>query len=715
MDSSSQRHDRYAILKIIGIYIFFGVLWIYFSDTVLAWLVRDANVMTYVQISKGILFILITASLLYVLIHTYMDRLMRMNRTLQEREILLHSIATNIPGVAYQFVATDAGGCNVNYVSEKLTETFGLSTEIDAFFPMFADHVVEEDRNRFLTSLREAVVSGTPWRFEGRFVKPDGDPLWFQAIATPKKEGPSILYHGVLLDITERKRAEEDLRRLNFAIERAAESVLITDPDGVIQYVNPAFEKVTGYSRSEAIGRTPSLLKSGVQDHSFYENLWKTLKGGMIWSGRMTNRRKDGKLIQADSTISPLVTSAGVLTGYISLNRDITEAVKLETMLRQAQKMEAIGTLAGGIAHDFNNILSAMIGYAELARFRTTDPQIQPYLEQILKACDRSRDLVKQILTFSRRREQEMKPMAVTPVVKEVLQLLRSSIPSTVEIRTSFETHHDTVLADPTQIHQVLMNLFTNAVHAMRDGEGVLEVRLGRQLLTAQSPVFDPGLKEGPYLQMVVSDTGEGIDPAVRDKIFDPFFTTKASGEGTGLGLSVVYGIVKDHGGMIHVDSEPGKGTTFTIHLPLLDAATEWEGPEMSLIPEGSGHILYVDDEEPIASLGREMLTSLGYDVAIRLSSIDALEAFRANPRDYDLVITDMTMPNMTGARLAEEMLKIRPDLPIILTTGFSERMDKEAAQKLGCRDFLMKPVSLGDLARAVKRALGQESEPAER
>ncbi len=715
MDSSSQRHDRYAIPKIIGIYIFFGVMWIYFSDTVLAWLVRDANVMTYVQISKGILFILITALLLYVLIHTYVDRLRSMNRTLQEREILLHSIATNIPGVAYQFVATDAGGCNVSYVSERLTETFGLPVELDAFFPVFADHVVEEDRGRFLGSLREAAASGTPWRFEGRFARPDGEHLWFQAIATPKRDGPSTLYHGVLLDITERKRAEEDLRRLNFAIERAAESVLITDPDGVIQYVNPAFEKVTGYSRSEAIGRTPSLLKSGVQNHSFYENLWKTLQSGVIWSGRMTNRRKDGKLIQADSTISPLLTSTGELTGYIALNRDITEAVKLETLLRQAQKMEAIGTLAGGIAHDFNNILSAMMGYAELARFKTTDPQIQPYLEQILKACDRSRDLVKQILTFSRRREQEMKPMAVTPVVREVLQLLRSSIPSTVEIRTSFETTHDTVLADPTQIHQVLMNLCTNAVHAMRDREGVLDVRLGRQELTAQSPVYDPGLKEGPYLQMVVSDTGEGIDPAVRDKIFDPFFTTKASGEGTGLGLSVVYGIVKDHGGMIRVESEPGKGTAFTIHLPLLDAVTEWEGPEMALIPEGTGHILYVDDEEPIASLGREMLTSLGYDVAVRLSSIDALEAFRANPRDYDLVITDMTMPNMTGARLAGEMLKIRPDLPIILTTGFSERMDREEAQKLGCRDFLMKPVSLGDLGRAVQRALGQGAEPAER
>ncbi len=715
MNSSSQRYNRYAILKIIGIYIFFGVLWIYFSDTILAWLVRDANLMTYVQISKGILFILITASLLYVLIHTYVDQLMRMNRTLQEREILLHSIATNIPGVAYQFIATDTGTCNVSYVSEKLTETFGLSTELDTFFPSFSDHVVEEDRSRFLDSLREAVVSGTPWRFEGRFVRPDGEPLWFQAIATPKRDGPSILYHGVLLDITERKRAEEDLRRLNFAIERAAESVLITDPNGVIQYVNPAFEKVTGYSRSETIGRTPSLLKSGVQDHSFYENLWKTLKSGVIWSGRITNRRKDGKLIQADSTISPLLTSAGELTGYIALNRDITEAVKLETMLRQAQKMEAIGTLAGGIAHDFNNILSAMMGYAELARFRTTDPQIQPYLEQILKACERSRDLVKQILTFSRRREQEMKPMAVTPVVREVMQLLRSSIPSTVEIRTSFETPHDTVLADPTQIHQVLMNLCTNALHAMRDREGVLDVRLGRQVLTAQSPVFDPGLKEGPYLQMVVSDTGEGIDPAVRDKIFDPFFTTKASGEGTGLGLSVVYGIVKDHGGMIHVESEPGKGTAFTIHLPLLDAEKKWEGPEMALIPEGTGHILYVDDEEPIASLGWEMLTSLGYDVAVRLSSLDALEAFRANPQGYDLVITDMTMPNMTGARLAGEMLKIRPDLPVILTTGFSERMDREEAQKLGCRDFLMKPVSLGDLARAVKRALEKGSEPAER
>jgi CheY-like chemotaxis protein len=288
-------------------------------------------------------------------------------------------------------------------------------------------------------------------------------------------------------------------------------------------------------------------------------------------------------------------------------------------------------------------------------------------------------------------------------------------IPSTIEIKALYNAPHDTILADPIQIHQVLMNLCTNAVHAMRNREGVLEVRLGERRFSTEERQHSPDIRAGALLQMVVSDTGEGIDPAVQEKIFDPFFTTKTSGEGTGLGLSVVYGIVKDQGGMISVESEPGRGTVFTIHLPLLDASGHPERPETPPLPVGTGHILYVDDEEPIASLGREMLTSLGYDVAVRLSSIDALEAFRANPRDYDLVITDMTMPNMTGARLAEEMLKIRPDLPIILTTGFSERMDKEEAERLGFRDFLMKPVSLGDLARAVQRALGQGAGPAER
>ncbi len=335
------------------------------------------------------------------------------------------------------------------------------------------------------------------------------------------------------------------------------------------------------------------------------------------------------------------------------------------------------------------------MGYAELAKLKTSDTQILPYLEQVLKACGRSKDLVNQILTFSRHREQEKKPILVTPIVKEAMKLLRSSLPATVEIRLNCTNHVDTILADPTQIHQVLMNLCANAAHAMRERGGVLEVGLGQQYINAGQALHHPELKEQSYLKITVSDTGHGIDPSVMDRIFDPFFTTKGPGEGTGLGLSMVYGIVKNHDGVISVSSEPEKGTTFTIYLPLLDIHEEPEGKKKEIIPTGMGRILFVDDEESIASIGKEMLTSLGYDVDVRFSSLDALYAFRANPNRFDLVITDMTMPNMTGVDLAHEMLKIRSEMPIILTTGFSELINEKKANEMGIRKLIMKPVSL--------------------
>ena len=331
-------------------------------------------------------------------------------------------------------------------------------------------------------------------------------------------------------------------------------------------------------------------------------------------------------------------------------------------------------------------------------------------MDQVLKACGRAKDLVQQILTFSRQREQEKKPVAVTPIVKEAMKLIRSSLPATVEIRQSYTNGNDAVLADPTQIHQVLMNLCTNAVHAMREREGVLEVRLDQQEISVGYPAYDSEAKPGAYLQLTVSDTGEGIDPAIKDKIFDPFFTAKQPGEGTGLGLSIVYGIVRDHGGIIAVESNPGEGTTFTVSLPLIDVAGLREDQESTVIPRGSSCILLVDDEEPIASLGKEMLTALGYDVVVRLNSRDALEAFRAQPERFDLIITDMTMPHMTGANMAQEVFKIRPGFPIILTTGFSERINAEEAKKIGIRAFIMKPVSLPILAQTVKQVIDEEA-----
>ena len=512
---------------------------------------------------------------------------------------------------------------------------------------------------------------------------------------------PAVI--GTILDITDRLKAEEDLRRLSIAIEQATEDVVITDTEGIIQYVNPAFERITGYSRRDVIGKSTWILKSGLHDPAFYEELIKTVRNGNMWKGRVINRGKDGKLIHEDTTITPLVNSTGKLTGYVSLKRDVTQEIKIEEHLRQSQKMEAIGTLAGGIAHDFNNILSAIMGYAELSKMLTSDEKIEPYLDQILQAGLRSRDLVQQILTFSRKREQEKKPVLVKPIVKEALKLLRSSIPATVEIRQKYSQADDAVLADPTQIHQIVMNLCTNAVHAMRDQEGILDVSVGPQKLSTHG-AYNIGLKEGSYLKLAVRDNGVGITSAIKDKIFDPFFTTKKQGEGTGLGLSVVYGIVKDHDGTVTMDSEEGVGTVFTVYLPLIALDGKPKESNAGSVPHGTGRILFVEDEEPIASMAEDFLKSIGYDVIVYLGGHEALEAFLEDPDRFDLVVTDMTMPNMTGANLAREVLKVRPNLPVILTTGYSELIDEEEARKMGIREFFMKPVALPEMANAIKR-----------
>jgi len=500
---------------------------------------------------------------------------------------------------------------------------------------------------------------------------------------------------------------QKTLNALNQAIWQAAEPIFIIGLDRQVRFVNPALASLIDQPVRNLVGKGPYL---GDPRDTDGEEIWKKLEGGRRWTGSITGKKRDGSPFSMNLAITPVRSKTGKISSYLAIGRDITRELMMEAQLRQSQKMEAIGTLAGGIAHDFNNILSAMMGYAELVELKTTDQQIRPYLEQILKACRRSRDLITQILTFSRQREQEKKILAVTPIVKEALKLLRSSLPSTVEIRQEYNARKDTVLADPTRIHQVLMNLCTNAVHAMRGKGGILEVGLSERTISADQPDWNTTLREGAYLQLWVKDTGEGIDPAIRDKIFDPFFTTKPSGEGTGLGLSVVYGIVKDHGGAIAVESEPGKGTVFTICLPLIEIKGEPEGREAVPVPRGEGHILYVDDEAAIAAMSEEMLTSLGYEVTVCLGSPDALETFRADPGRFDAVITDMTMPNMTGAALAAELLKIRPGLPIILTTGFSELINDREAKRIGIREFLMKPVSLSDLAQTVKRILDAEA-----
>ncbi len=392
------------------------------------------------------------------------------------------------------------------------------------------------------------------------------------------------------------------------------------------------------------------------------------------------------------------------------------EKEELTKQLQQVQKMEAIGTLAGGIAHDFNNILAPIIAYAELSLMYTKqDSDIRKYLQGILSAGSRARDLVQQILSFSRKTEQERKPTRLSPLIKETMKFLRSSLPSTINVRLDIKTEADNVLADPTEVHQVLMNLCTNAYHAMMEKGGALDVSLNLENLSKAMAAEIPGLSAGKYVVLKVKDSGHGIDAAILDRIFDPYFTTKEIGRGTGLGLSVVHGIVTASGGAIRVESKKDLGTTFTVYWPVIEKeAASTKQSESSPLPRGDEKILLVDDDAWVAEVCRTMLDRLGYHVTLKTDSEAALEEFRTNSHAYHLVISDMTMPRLTGADLAKFFLEIRPECPFIICTGFSELIDEEKSRALGIKALIMKPIELSVLAETV-RAVLDGKDPAEK
>ena len=518
----------------------------------------------------------------------------------------------------------------------------------------------------------------------------------------------------IVSDITERKRAEEERMRLVAAIEQAAEAIIITDTDWTIDYVNPAFTAMAGYEGTEAIGRHLRFLKSDKHESGFYGDIREKLKNGQGWSGRLTNRRKDGSLYETEATASAVRNKSGDIINFVSIHRDITLQGKLERDLRQAQKMEAIGTLAGGIAHDFNNILAAIVGHAELARFKLSqeDP-IRSNLDQVLKAGARATDLVRRILAFSRQTELKRQPVPIVSVVKEALKLLRPSLPTTIEIRCEITLSQEdgVIFADPTEIHQVLMNLCTNAAQAMRAKGGILLVRLSYLVVPGFRHPLHPDLDPGPYVCLSVSDTGDGIDPGVVDRIFDPYFTTKAIGEGTGLGLSVVQGIVRTYGGTIKVHSVKGEGTTFEIFFKGMEKQAPSKTETIEALPTGAERILLVDDEQILAELGKELLESVGYRVVTETNSLEAMETFRADPDGFDLVITDMTMPGLRGEELAKQIIALRPGMPIILCTGYSDLIDEKRAREIGVREFVMKPYVVANFVQTIRKALKKETD----
>jgi PAS domain S-box-containing protein len=521
------------------------------------------------------------------------------------------------------------------------------------------------------------------------------------------------------IEIEQRKQVAEVLRETNEALEAlilaSPVAIIVLDADGHVKLWNPAAQSTFGWSEEEVIGRSlPYVTEDKLEEHKALRE--RVLRGEAFSEVEVRRIRKDGSPVDLSISTAPLRDARGEVTGIMSLNIDITarkrseeEKRHLQAQLRQAHKMEAVGTLAGGIAHDFNNILAAMIGYTEIALIDVSQSSPKRHdLEQVLKAGHRAKDLVKQILVFSRMKQHEERtPVEIAPIIDEALKLLRASLPSTIEIRQNTEIETSTVLADPTEIHQLVVNLCTNAAHAMEESGGILEVGLTEAVIDPRAAGAPPDLGPGRYLRLSVSDTGHGIDAASLERIFDPYFTTKEVGKGSGLGLAVVHGIVKRHEGAITVNTDPGIGTRFHVYFPKLESmpVKEVDGVEIPL-PKGTERILFVDDEEILVEMGNSMLQWLGYEVSATTSSLQALELFAAHPDGFDLVITDYTMPYMTGADLAEEMMRIRSDIPVILCTGFSDRITEEKARHMGIRAFAMKPLDMVSIAETVRRVL---------
>lgn len=603
------------------------------------------------------------------------------------------------------------------YSSPVVEKILGFQADEVVGKKFFYDFFLPEEAETLKELSFSVLGQGNSFRgFINRNLKKTGDVVVIESsgVAILDEDGRNMGYRGVDKDITERFRAEEDHRRLFTAIESADGSVVITDKNGKIEYVNPAFERITGYASSEVVGKNPGILKSGNHDAVFYEKLWSTLGRGEVWSGVIVNRRKDGTPLHEEVTISPVLESSGDVINYVKVSRDVTKELEIKNQLIQSQKMEAIGTLAGGIAHDFNNILFAITGNTELViQSVPQDSRICSNLQRVLDAANRAGDMVKQILAFSRQDKPERQPLDVSPIIKEGIKFLRASIPATIEIRQFVESRLPKIDGDPTQIHQVLINLCTNAAHAMKGTKGVLTINLKSVHLEEDFRGERLPKNSGDYIYLSVADTGQGMSPEIMDHIFEPYFTTKEKGEGTGFGLSIVHSIVQNHGGFVKVQSEPGRGATFSVYFPVIEGSGQktTETPKTTSIVGGNEQILLVDDEMILVDVGQSIFESLGYRVVAVTDPVEALRIFKDNPDDFDLIFTDLAMPKMPGDELTKEVRSIRQDIPVIVCSGLTQSLTADRAKELGINAVLNKPLLKKDMAMIVRKALDSKDQ----
>ncbi len=584
--------------------------------------------------------------------------------------------------------------------------------ELEPHFSTWQSLVHPDDLPRVTDMLNAHLNGDTPF-FEAEFRMHHKSGTWVWILGKGRIierdfEGTPVRACGTHLDITDRRQAEEENIRLLSAIEQADEAIIITDEHGTIQFANLVIERRTGLPREQMAGKNLFFPESGFYDDTFYRDIWKTVSSGRIWKSHLKHKNPDGAVCDYFTVITPIKNTDGRIINYVSVSRDITREVQLEENLRQSQKMESLGTLAGGVAHEFNNILGGIIGYTELSK--DAAPQSSPIhhnLNKILQMAGRASTIVRQILTFSHKSPVNKMPHQPHAVIMDQIKMLRNIVPAHIEIKTAIDEHAGTIIADATQMQQVGMNLCTNAVHAMEETGGVLSVTLSAVDLDERAVQPFHNIEPGRYVQLTVSDTGQGIDPAIIDRIFDPFFTTKETNKGTGLGLSVVDGIIKQHGGAISVESEPGRGTTFTVVLPLVELDAYEEPPaEEKDIPGGTETILIVDDEDSIVTPMKMMLERIGYQVTAMTDSLAGLQRFKKSPHDFDLIITDLSMPGLTGDRLAAGIRAVRPDIAIVLMTGYSDMIDHDRITAIGVKHIIPKPCERYELATAIRAVL---------
>jgi PAS domain S-box-containing protein len=630
-------------------------------------------------------------------------------QALRDSEERFRTLVANIPGVSYR-CANDEHW-TMEYISDEVETLTGYPPGDFAGNRVrsYASVIHAEDRQMVESHVGAGVHKQEPYSLEYRIVRADNQVRWVyeKGQGVFDDDGELRCLDGVIVDITERKRSEAERERLLSAIEQSGEVVFITDVSGAIQYVNPAFERTTGYSREEALGQNPRILKSGEQDREFYRNLWQTITSGQTWQGRFINRRKDGTHYTEEATISPVCDKAGNIISYVAVKSDVTKMLALEEQYRQAQKMEAIGQLTGGVAHDFNNILQAIIGYNSLALEELENQHpVHHMLTEVDKASQRAATLVGQLLAFSRRQIMRPEDLDLNEVVSGLMKMLKRVIGEHIRIELVQGHRLGKVHADCGMVEQAVMNLCVNARDAMPEG-GTLSIETQNVLVGADYCGSHPWARPGRYLLLSVTDTGVGMDRETIEHIFEPFFTTKEEGRGTGLGLATVYGIVKQHDGMITAYSEPGKGSSFKVYLPLCELEAESVGSMIEGAAVGGNEtILVAEDDEMVCDLATKFLERAGYTVLAAANGIEAMELFERRGAEIDMALLDVVMPGIGGREVREQMIAARPEIKVLFTSGYTENAVHTNFVLDQGLTLIQKPYSSDALLRAVRSVL---------